>query len=87
VHDRSWLLELETLIARRMGRELTMKSLRSRMSTKTNSIKMMLTMRMAITRGVEMVPKRRNEYTQGSDGGHLFSESLLLVFLYTCVLQ
>jgi hypothetical protein len=34
-----------------------------------------------------VVPKRRNEYTQGSDGGHLFSESLLLVFLYTCVLQ
>jgi len=62
--------------------------MRSQTSTKTNSgIEMMLTMRMAIIQGVKMVPKRRNENMQGSDGGNLFSESLLLVFLYTCVLQ
>ena len=64
MHDRSWLLKLETLIARRMGRAITMKSwrMRSQTSMKTNSsIEMMLTMRMVIMRGVEVVPKRRNE--------------------------
>jgi hypothetical protein len=38
-------------------------------------------------RGVEVVPKRRNENTQDSDGDNLFSALLLLVCLYTCVLQ
>jgi hypothetical protein len=67
--DRSWLLKLETLIVRRMGRAFMTKSLsiRSQMGTKMNScIKMML--RMVIMQGVEVVPKRRIENMQGGDG-------------------
>jgi hypothetical protein len=72
VHKRSWLLKLETPIARRMGWAFTMMSLsmRSQTSTKPNSgIKMMLRMRMVIMQGVEVVLKRRNENTQGGDSG------------------
>ena len=45
MHDRSWLLKLETLIARRMGQAFTMRSLSIRSQT---NIKKMLRMRMAI---------------------------------------
>src|ERR1700734_2273523 len=86
VHDRSWLLELETPIARRTGWAFTTKSLsiRSQMSMKTIScIKMTLRMRMAIMSGVKVVPKRRIENMQGSDGRQYV---LSVVFLYTCVL-
>ena len=87
--DRSWLLELETLIARRMGQALMMKSLsiRSQMSTKTNSgIKMMLRIRMAIMRGVEMVLKRSIENMRGGgDGGPLVLQvTLTRLPVYFC---
>ena len=89
VHDRSWLLKLETPIVRRTGRAFMTKSLsiRSQTSMKTNScIKMTLRMRMRMTimSGVEVVLKRRIENMQGGDSRQYV---LKVVFLYTCVLQ